>query len=171
MSEILEGVLEAVSKQGTGLKVGENWYNIQNKDQQTPSGGLNRGDTVKFKWAVGQDSRGRTGNQVVSKVLVTKKGEPKSKGDYKGGYSKVDQASIERQNSLAHATAIVLANSSGNPSKDAIEVVRIASEIICPFIQQSQAKAAPAPTPATFEDLDESLEGGDFEDLESEPPF
>jgi len=191
-SVLLEAVVEAVSKAKTGIKIGEDWYNVNSPDTQNPEGGVIRGSTVKFKWSMGKNDRGQEGRQIRTKIVVVK-AAPKwdgnksgGKGGWKGGGGgfKKDpetQASIEKQACLKAACELVAATLTGksNPTEAAELVLKITKEILIPYVAN---KAATAPSTAksegpkaeALEDLDEAPEGaeGGLEDLDDEDtPF
>ena len=184
-AELLEAKVEGISKDKSGLKIGESWYNLSDVEKQSPEGGINRGDTVKFKWSKGKDSKGREGKQVRTTITVTEKA-PKwdgNKGGGGGGYKKggwkedpKKQASIEKQAMVKAAAELVAATLTGKskPLEAAALVVQIAEEFFHPYVTAGSGKTAEKTsdeaTPAS--DSFESPEGTEAnDDLDDDTPF
>lgn len=171
--KLMEGTVDGYSEKNGGIKIGDAWYNVSNKEAQIPPN-LKKGCKVKFKYSKGKNAKGQVGNQIRTKVSVTEEA-PKyeKKGGFKGkgGWNNRDQGSIERQNSLAHATALVVATmkTTSDVEKAAQKVVEIADSILLPYIQKKTEEKKQE----SFEDPDETFEEAEetFEDLEDDTPF
>lgn len=184
-AKIMEGKVGAYSKNNGGIRIDDQWYNVSNKDKQIPEGGLNKGDTVKFKWSKGKDEKGRVGNRIRSVVKVTEKA-PKydnKKGGGKGGWKGRNnyddpkkQECIVRQSCLGYAAEVVAAKMTGKSDAEeaAQEVVKIAEELFFPFAYAPYLSEGKAPQKASkapdeeeedFEDPEEDEEEG-FDDPE-----
>jgi len=188
-STLLEAKVDAVSKAKTGIKIGDDWYNISDPAAQNP--GINRGDTVKFKWSQGKNDKGQEGKQIRTKVVVVEKAPKwdggKSKGGFKGGgggFKKdpATQASIESQACLKAACELVAATLTGksNPEDAAKVAAKITREVFLPLVRVApagdNAKAAVAkvePKKAApleeLEELDAASAGED--DFDDDTPF
>ena len=191
-STLLEATVEAVSKAKTGIKIGDDWYNIADVAAQNP--GVNKGDKVKFKWSQGKNAKGQEGKQIRTKVVVVEKapawnGNKGKGGGFKGGGGgfKKDpqtQASIESQACLKAACELVAATLTGksNPEDAAKMAAKITKEVFLPLVREKApeeaAKAAPAAKAepkkaAPLEELEEldTPAGAGIEDFDNDTPF
>jgi hypothetical protein len=176
----VKGVVEGVSKKegqrGTyfyGYKVNDAWYNVTSKSATAE---FSKGDTIEFMYEL--DPKG---DRVYNKVTKARKlaasqaqaapASGTSRNFAQGSTSEKDrQASIVRQNSLAHATAVVVATTkSKNADEVAKEVIRIAKTFFYPFAMEGtlpqaakpQVEEADAGTPWADEDAEATSEGDD----------
>lgn len=120
----MKGVVDAVRRDGKGLKIGEDWYSAFDASQMA---GIGRGDHVEFDFAPKGMYKNIKGN--VSKVAD-------SGGATTGVSTEVAKPSLARertiirQNALSHATTLVVANTNvSDPTEmdsTVEEIIRVA---------------------------------------------
>lgn len=190
MAETITGKLEAIAKNGSGIKVGDKWYNMTKPDAQNKDG-AERGDTIAFQWEV-RKVNGKPSNTITTVIKVKEKGQSgggkgnysgKGKGGYnKGGYNNdpEKQASIIRQSCMGYAATIVSQFEFSSPEEAAAKVVEIADTVFRPYAAEGSVEVAPKkssgkkPAPKqeeSFEEPEEEFGSDSSEEFEDDFPF
>lgn len=143
--ERVSGVVESVAvKAGSsgwyqhGYKLPDGWYNISKKSSQAE---YRKGDTIELEWEL--NDRGYKTVQRARKLSVApvEQAIAQAKASPSIVVGDARQESIVRQNSLAHATSVVVATTkSKNADEVAKEVIRVAQEY---FYQYSMLGKVP----------------------------
>lgn len=118
MSEqIVQGIIEARSRDGGGIKIGENWYNTHAKGATFPEN-AQPGAAVKLAFT----TNGRYKNVTEGKFKVLKDADPNQQQQRRGGgggnrgRSPEERAEIASQNALTNAVNLVSSADLGSDS-------------------------------------------------------
>lgn len=165
---MISGVIERVSISDQpnrggyfshGYMVNGQYYNVSKKTTQAD---FQRGQTVEFEF--GKNANGYPEVKGMRVVGATQASAPTQKAAYTPkqapvtDYDAKRQSSIVRQNSLAHATAVVVATTkSKSPDEVAKEVIRIADFY---FLQYSLNGVLPTAEEEMEEALPDEVEPG-----------